>query len=135
MPLETRQKIMAGDSSRFGTYTTIQDVAAEAVLTEVELDFQQFEECKLNFSRQAKYWRALGNLLGLKTLSWAFAQEFLLKSDRGTGRTKDWLAPGQAQILQAHLETLSPGQYYPIYILSRRLYRFLPHLGDGSSWW
>jgi len=77
LPLEARQKIMAGDSSRFGTYTTIQDVAAEAVLTEVELDFQQFEECKLNFSRQAKYWRALGNLLGLKTLSWAFAQEFL----------------------------------------------------------
>jgi len=36
---------------------------------QVELDFQQFEECKLNFSR-------------------------------GTGRTKDWLAPGQAQILQ-----------------------------------
>lgn len=40
--------------------TTIQHVAA--VLAEVELDFQQFEECKLNFSRQAKYWRALGNL-------------------------------------------------------------------------
>lgn len=53
--------------------------------------------------------------VGLKTLSWAFAQEFPLKSDRGTGRTKDWLAPGQAQILQAHLETLSPGQYYPIF--------------------
>ena len=105
---------MAGDSSRFGTYTTIQHVAAE-VLAEVELDFQQFEECKLNFSRQAKYWIFPRKSVGLKTLSWAFAQEFLLKSDRGTGRTKDWLAPGQAQILQAHLETLSPGQYYPIF--------------------
>ena len=55
LPLETRQKIMAGDSSRFGTYTAILHVAAQTVLAEVELDFQQFEECKLNFSRQTKY--------------------------------------------------------------------------------